>query len=30
MAELKKLTDENYEEEIMYKDIWCVTFSALS
>ena len=31
MAELKKLTDENYEEEVINsKDIWCVTFSALS
>ena len=31
MAELKKLTDENYEKEVINsKDIWCVTFSALS
>ncbi len=30
MAELKELTDENYEEVINSKDIWCVTFSALS
>ena len=31
MAELKELTDENYEKEVINsKDIWCVTFSALS
>jgi len=31
MAELKEITDENYENEIFNsKDIWCVTFSALS
>jgi thioredoxin-like negative regulator of GroEL len=31
MAELKNITDENYEKEVMQsEDIWCVTFSALS
>ena len=31
MAELKEITDENYEKEVMQSDsIWAVTFSALS
>ncbi|MFL2890029.1 MAG: thioredoxin family protein [Pelagibacteraceae bacterium] len=31
MAELKQITDENYEKDVMQsEDIWCVTFSALS
>ena len=31
MSELKDITDENYEKEVMQsEDIWCVTFSALS
>tara|TARA_B100000029_G_C17502393_1_gene933139 strand:+ start:704 stop:1042 length:339 start_codon:yes stop_codon:yes gene_type:complete len=31
MAELKEITDQNYEKEVIQsEDIWCVTFSALS
>jgi len=31
MAELKEITDENYEKEVMQSDsVWSITFSALS
>lgn len=31
MSELKNITDENYEKEVIQsEDVWCVTFSALS
>ena len=31
MAELKEITDQNYEKEVIQsEDIWCVTFSVLS